>query len=453
MNCQDEVISRGCEARTSGMKLDRQRPRKGDFSLKAAKLACLAALALAAQNIGCASKSPSRTPTQRPVPRAVGAMEPAHYSERTGKPHSTTVQWRAELSRPRPSVAAGGALAELLSMCGQGDGALDEVAYAMARIQADGRPPAEIDQVVLFLRAAGAAYVWPRAWSLAGRSLDPPTIREPMTRWLATFDGGGQRRCGLAKAASLERGTEVFAMVVVDTMAVLRAPIPARARSGTWLTFDAAMLVPADAAKLVVLGPTGAPYSVPSTLSEGRVRSRVRVDRPGEWKIQLLSTVAGGPRPALEAVVWVDTTPPETVGEARAPGETLARREQTPPEQLFAMISAVRAEEGLRPLRRVPALDTLALEHSVAMRDAGRIGHDVGKGTPKSRILEAFPQTRRAGENVAHAASIVRAHRSLWASPSHRGNLLDAEFNAVGLGVAGGPDGTVWVTEVFSELE
>jgi uncharacterized protein YkwD len=42
------------------------------------------------------------------------------------------------------------------------------------------------------------------------------------------------------------------------------------------------------------------------------------------------------------------------------------------------------------------------------------------------------------------------AHRALWASPSHRGNLLLDQFTRVGVAVVRAPDGMVWVTEMFS---
>jgi uncharacterized protein YkwD len=41
------------------------------------------------------------------------------------------------------------------------------------------------------------------------------------------------------------------------------------------------------------------------------------------------------------------------------------------------------------------------------------------------------------------------AQRALWASPSHRENLLFPSFDLVGIGVAPDPDGTLWVCQVF----
>ena len=53
------------------------------------------------------------------------------------------------------------------------------------------------------------------------------------------------------------------------------------------------------------------------------------------------------------------------------------------------------------------------------------------------------------GENVARADTLLRAHRALWGSPSHRGNLLHPRFKQVGIGIAQSPEGTIWVCQVF----
>jgi len=44
----------------------------------------------------------------------------------------------------------------------------------------------------------------------------------------------------------------------------------------------------------------------------------------------------------------------------------------------------------------------------------------------------------------------VLAERALWASPSHRENLLLPRFDRVGIGVARDPDGTLWVCQTFA---
>ncbi|MFO0549527.1 MAG: CAP domain-containing protein [Polyangiaceae bacterium] len=96
-------------------------------------------------------------------------------------------------------------------------------------------------------------------------------------------------------------------------------------------------------------------------------------------------------------------------------------------------------------------LDRVAREHSVKMKDARTVGHDVGDGDVSDRLNAASITFRVPGENVASAATLVRAHRALWQSPSHRTNLLEARFKRIGIGIERTDDGRVWVTELFTD--
>jgi hypothetical protein len=51
---------------------------------------------------------------------------------------------------------------------------------------------------------------------------------------------------------------------------------------------------------------------------------------------------------------------------------------------------------------------------------------------------------------VASAATPEGAHRALWASPSHRGNLLDRGYERAGVAVVRDSSGRVWVTQLFA---
>ena len=69
------------------------------------------------------------------------------------------------------------------------------------------------------------------------------------------------------------------------------------------------------------------------------------------------------------------------------------------------------------------------------MAKAHLVAHDVGTGDPAMRIRDAGVLARVAGENVAAASSLAHAHRALWGSPSHHGNLLSTELSRIGVGV------------------
>ncbi len=163
----------------------------------------------------------------------------------------------------------------------------------------------------------------------------------------------------------------------------------------------------------------------------------------------MLASAQTGPRPVLEAHVAAGVDPPLYFAQSAAPGEEAAASSTTDVGSLRAMIDAARATEKLPSFSRDPVLDRLAEEHSKRMRDQRAVGHDVGDGDIIDRLDEAGVTYQSRGENVAAASSTVRAHRALWSSPSHRSNLLDARFTRMGLGIAKGDDGRVFVTEIF----
>ncbi|MDF3066485.1 MAG: Transporter [Polyangiaceae bacterium] len=388
----------------------------------------------------CTAPPPAQTPSASSAPAtattASSGGEIFDFPDVTGSP-------RALARTPED-------LAPFFELCRQGDAALSRVAERFARRQSEGGAPLDVSEISFALRAEGSPYVWPRAWTLEGGDLQAPAAAERMRGWLQGFQDGGERRCGVALVSEGERS--VLAAVAVDALADL-APLPVRQRAGSWLDVDAQLLVPATDAKVIVLGPSGAPYAVPTTFDGQRVRARFRADRPGPFLVQLLASVAGGPRPVLEATVYADVPPPRSFSGDPAPGEpaTPLRPEADRAQALLEMVNKARATEQSPPLERDAALDAIAQSHAEAMRRLKRIAHDAGDGDPRSRVQAAALDILAAGENVAHALDVARAHRALWASPSHRENLLEPRFDKVGIGIALDSDGSIWVCEVFAD--
>jgi uncharacterized protein YkwD len=217
---------------------------------------------------------------------------------------------------------------------------------------------------------------------------------------------------------------------------------PTSARSGQWLRFSAQLGEGALAARVVVLGPHGAPRTAPTRFEAGSARANFSLDQPGLWRAQLLLDTAAGPRPALEAWVFVDEAPRREAATGPAPGEAELPLASSLPEwrrAVLEMMDTARASEQMHPLERDERLDALAQAHAEAMRQRGQAAHDAGAGSPSERVAGAAYPARSVGENVAQASSLARAHRILWNSPSHRGNLLDTSFDRVGVGIVAEP--------------
>jgi len=361
------------------------------------------------------------------------------------------ISWAAETRSPvASSVAPVEPLeAAALARCGPGEVRLGDTARAVVGRKLRGLPIPEIDDIELLQRASGEPHPWPRVWTAAVPPAPEATLRK-LDAWLAEQPAPERRRCGVASGVGAD-GRTVVAVVAIDALADL-APLPIRARTGQWLEVEARMRVHALGGKVIVLGPSGSPRSLPTAFDGVILRARFAADRPGEFAVQVIATVEGGPRPVLEASVFADTEPPSAPGDRTAPGEeaggTPAAGDDD--DSIARMLSAARAAAGLRPLVRDRRLDAVARSHARRMATAHDLSHDAGDGGPVDRLHGAGLDALAIGENVAHAQALPLAHRALWASPSHRANLLGGEYDRVGVGVARDERGDAWVTESFA---
>lgn len=391
---------------------------------------------------GCGGASPyaeAPDPTARVVATPASAPAPLPASTASTWPEATRSPWRAAPLDERSAA--------LTAACGVPDGALARVAAKLAGERARGRGAPDPDRIALLLRAHGEPHVRPRILSASGRgAVDDDAVRARLET-----DRRPNTRCGLAFARpDVGRdGNELLVVVAAEALADLE-PLPARARTGEWLTFTAALHVPATNAKLVVLGPRGLPRTVPTSIDRttGNVRARFALDRPGAFTVQLVGDLASGPQPLLEARVFADVEPSDDETPSPAPGEDAAASNDA--TALGRMIAALRSSESLPPLARDERLDALALAHAQKMKLARAVAHDLGDGDLALRFETAGLSAKVVGENVARARSVALAHRALHASPSHRMNLLRTDLTHVGLGVATSDDGDVYVCEVFA---
>lgn len=353
----------------------------------------------------------------------------------------TRSPWEAAPSSERERVLA--------EACGAPDGALTRVAERLASARAragKGERSDDVDRVVGLLRANGEPHVRPHVVSAIGRA---PLALEGLRSQLAALRQE-HTRCGVALAPTPD-GDEVFAGVALEALADLD-PLPIRARTGAWLTLAASLRTPARGAKLVLLGPRGAPRTVPTAVdTSGKVHGRFALDRPGAFTVQLVGELEGGPQPLLEARVFADVDPDEEGASAvPAPGEEIALDAEDDARLLERMAAALRSSEGLSALTPDRELDALARAHATKMREAGAIAHDLGEGDLVERLQTAGLSAQLVGENVARAGSVALVHRALHASPSHRLNLLHAQYTHIGVGVARDAAGTLYACQVFA---
>lgn len=146
-------------------------------------------------------------------------------------------------------------------------------------------------------------------------------------------------------------------------------------------------------------------------------------------------------------------------GKEEAPGEK-APDETKPPDtdgisaeerRLADLMNAERTRRGLAPLTLDADLSRVAEIKSAEMAERGYFSHQSPVyGSPFEMMKRFGIPFRTAGENIACNRSVDAAHQSLMASQGHRENILNSQFERVGIGIVdGGPCGKLF-TQLFA---
>ncbi|MCG8402421.1 MAG: CAP domain-containing protein [Firmicutes bacterium] len=106
-------------------------------------------------------------------------------------------------------------------------------------------------------------------------------------------------------------------------------------------------------------------------------------------------------------------------------------------QNLFNLVNRERAKAGLSPLKFDASLLKLARVKAQDMVDNNYFSHNSPTyGSPFDMMRSAGIRYVYAGENLAMAPTVERAHRALMKSKGHRANILHDDFDRVGIGVA-----------------
>ncbi|MGE5580066.1 MAG: CAP domain-containing protein [Bacillota bacterium] len=150
--------------------------------------------------------------------------------------------------------------------------------------------------------------------------------------------------------------------------------------------------------------------------------------------------------------------PAPTPQPAPQPAPTPEPKPETPPatgltakeQQMINLVNQERAKAGLKPLAVDMTLVKLARMKSQDMIDKNYFAHQSPTyGSPFDMMKSAGVTYRTAGENLAGASTVERAHTNLMNSSGHRANILNANFTHIGIGIIeGGPYGMM-LTQMF----
>jgi len=357
--------------------------------------------------------------------------------------------WAESTYSPRLGSTPEPSLSELEEVCGKGDVALHEVAQLIAEMhQADQEAPA-LDVARFHLRRRGSPYVMPRLWSATIKGIEQSEVVDNVSEWANSRKREGEMRCGVGLAEG-EDGERTVSVLQTEVFAEVK-PIATRVEAGEWIELEATMLVPTTSATVLLLPPEGRPKRLNTKFHGNRATARFAIETEGTWLVQLMATQSGGPRPVAGMLVTADSALPQGIDSSPVPGEDAWDETLRPEPALFELMNAARADQGLPALKRSRTLDRVAKLHSQAMLKRGRISHDTGRGDPARRVEMAGLHPKATGENVALAGSVVRLHRVLWASPSHRENLLLRRWDEAGVAIVRRKDGTLFATQLFAD--
>jgi len=121
-------------------------------------------------------------------------------------------------------------------------------------------------------------------------------------------------------------------------------------------------------------------------------------------------------------------------------------------KKIFMLLNQERTAKGLSPLAWSDKLAGAAVDHTKLMAAKDELSHQFdGEAAPDERVGSRGIGFVSLGENVAMAPTAEQAHDGLMHSPHHRANILDKNFDAVGVIVIA-KEGQLYITQEFARL-
>ena len=117
---------------------------------------------------------------------------------------------------------------------------------------------------------------------------------------------------------------------------------------------------------------------------------------------------------------------------------------------MLRLVNEERSKYGLRLLVADKELTAAARAHSADMFSRGYFSHNTPNGlTPFQRLHNAKIVYLYAGENLAMAPTLLKAHEGLMKSPGHRENILRRSYGRIGIGILDGGTHGLMITQEF----
>ncbi len=182
------------------------------------------------------------------------------------------------------------------------------------------------------------------------------------------------------------------------------------------------------------------------------------------------ATSAGNPpAPSSSATTsaTTSTTPPPPPSSSSTSPSSSSPGQVSPEDQVLALINQARADQGLPPLTRTAGLDKSAAGHTSVMASTCGLSHQCpGEPGLGARETAAGVLWTSAGENIGDGGPVADSNdaiasmalgltKSMLAErppgDGHRRNILSSGFHHIGISVYRDSNGTVWMTQDFSD--
>ncbi|WP_236239777.1 CAP domain-containing protein [Streptomyces sp. CC228A] len=173
---------------------------------------------------------------------------------------------------------------------------------------------------------------------------------------------------------------------------------------------------------------------------------------PTPVKTKTAEPKKASPTPTKAATTAPRTTapaPPPPKTTAPAPVKTAVSRAEAAEAAVLDLVNKERAKAGCSPVRASGELGALARAYSQEMAERGFFSHtDPDGDSPWDRAAQAGIEGL-GGENIARGQADAAAVMDAWMnSEGHRANILNCDFNTLGVGVHLA-DGGPWWTQNF----
>ncbi len=181
-----------------------------------------------------------------------------------------------------------------------------------------------------------------------------------------------------------------------------------------------------------------------------------RFRKKGVYTFEVVLETDRGPEPTNIFDIYVQTS--ITRPESKSPSKQFKFNHLFPEEKMIKLVNKDRKRFNRTSLKTLPGLNDLARNHSKEMAEEGDINHiSPLYGSVSDRLEAWFDYDNYVfssiGENLSKAKSIEEGEESLMNSPGHRKNILDPDYNVIGIGITKGDDGYLYITQIFGEAK